>query len=103
MNAPPPVALRDIQAGDAAMSGAADAPPPLYEEAVPPEHQYVAGGATYVREDDEQGIISDGKTPLSEIPFEDVVLDHSPSEGSARSFGERHHGLGGDTTGHVNS
>ncbi|KAH6722240.1 hypothetical protein DL95DRAFT_96569 [Leptodontidium sp. 2 PMI_412] len=85
--APPP-------AGDA---------PPQYEEAVPPRHQHIAGGARYIREDEEEGVISDGKTPLSEIPFEDVVLDHSPSEGSSRSFSERHHGLGGDTTGHTNT
>ncbi|KAH7356783.1 hypothetical protein BKA65DRAFT_548172 [Rhexocercosporidium sp. MPI-PUGE-AT-0058] len=85
--APPPV-------GDA---------PPQYEEAVPPRHQHIAGGARHIREDEEEGVISDGKTPLSEIPFEDVVLDHSPSEGSSRSFSERHHGLGGDTRGHTNT
>lgn len=76
--------------------------PPLYEEVAPPQHITIAGGITHVREE-EEGIISDGKTPLSEIPFEDVVLDHSPSEGSARNFGDRHLRLGGDTTGHTNS
>lgn len=77
--------------------------PPLYEEVAPPQHITIAGGITHgVREEDE-GIISDGKTPLSEIPFEDVVLDHSPSEGSARNFDDRHLRLGGDTTGHTNS
>jgi hypothetical protein len=44
---------------------------------------------------------------LSEIPFEDVVLDRSVGSGSgspssAREFA-RHHELGGDTTGHTNS
>jgi hypothetical protein len=79
-----------------------EVPPPRYEESVPLQHQRIEGGITHVREE-EEGIISDGKTPLSEIPFEDVVLDYSPSEGSARGFGDRHHGLGGDTTGHTNS
>ncbi|KAF8853109.1 hypothetical protein BDZ45DRAFT_677922 [Acephala macrosclerotiorum] len=81
------------------MSGIA---PPLYAEVAPPQHTTIAGGITHMREE-EEGIISDGKTPLSEIPFEDVVLDHSPSEGSARNFGDRHLRLGGDTTGHTNS
>ncbi|KAE8448083.1 hypothetical protein EG329_009848 [Mollisiaceae sp. DMI_Dod_QoI] len=79
-----------------------EAPPPLYAEVTPPQHTTIAGGITHVREE-EEGIISDGKMPLSEIPFEDVVLDHSPSEGSARNFGDRHLRLGGDTTGHTNS
>jgi hypothetical protein len=44
---------------------------------------------------------------LSEIPFEDVVLDRpggsgSGSPSSAREFA-RHHELGGDTRGHTNS
>jgi len=79
--------------------------PPQYEEAVPPRHQHIAGGARHGVEEHEEeaGVISDGKTPLSEIAFEDVVLDHSPSEGSSRSFGERHHGIGGDTRGHTNT
>ncbi|KAL2073299.1 hypothetical protein VTL71DRAFT_10623 [Oculimacula yallundae] len=77
--------------------------PPTYEEVVPPQHQHIAGGARHIRNDEEEGVVADGKTPLSEIPFEDVVLDHSPSEGSSRSFGERHHGLGGDTRGHTNT
>lgn len=81
------------------MSGIA---PPLYAEVAPPQHTTISGGITHVREE-EEGIISDGKTPLSEIPFEDVILDHSPSEGSARNFGDRHLRLGGDTTGHTNS
>jgi len=86
-----------------------DPPPPQYEETVPPQHQTIAGGITHVREE-EEGVISDGKTPLSEIPFEDVVLDHTSSAGSgsgspssAREFASRHHGLGGDTRGHTNS
>jgi len=87
-----------------------DMPPPQYEEAVPHQHQRIAGGITHVREE-EEGVISDGKTPLSEIPFEDVVLDHPVSAGSgsgsgspssAREFAMRHHGSGGDTRGHTN-
>jgi hypothetical protein len=86
-----------------------DLPPPRYEEAVPPQHQTVEGGITHVR-DEEEGVISDGKTPLSEIPFEDVRLDQvesgsgSGSSSSANAaFGERHHAMGGDTRGHTNS
>jgi hypothetical protein len=88
-----------------------DLPPPQYAEAVPPQHQTIAGGITHVREE-EEGIISDGKTPLSEIPFEDVVLDHPVSAGSgsgsgspssAREFAMRHHAMGGDTRGHTSS
>jgi hypothetical protein len=80
-----------------------DAPPPQYQEAVPPRHQTIAGGITHVREE-EEGVISDGKTPLSEIPFEDVVLSSASSESSsARDFGQRHHGGGGNTYGHTNS
>jgi hypothetical protein len=88
-----------------------DLPPPQYAEVVPPQHQTIAGGITHVREE-EEGVISDGKTPLSEIPFEDVVLDQPVSAGSgsgsgspssAREFAMRHHGLGGDTRGHTNS
>jgi hypothetical protein len=84
--------------------------PPQYAEVVPPQHQRIAGGITNVREE-EEGIISDGKTPLSEIAFEDVVLertgsDASGSGSSSRSPGGefgRHHGMGGDTSGHTNS
>ncbi|PBP19022.1 hypothetical protein BUE80_DR010094 [Diplocarpon rosae] len=94
-----PVPLSNILNGDA---GAGNAPPPLYEEAVPPQHRRIAGGATQLSEE-EEGVIPDGKTPLSEFPFEDVVLDHSPSDGSSMSYRERHHGLGGDTRGHANS
>jgi hypothetical protein len=86
-----------------------DLPPPRYEEAVPPQHQTVEGGITHVR-DEEEGVISDGKTPLSEIPFEDVRLEEvesSSGSGSSSSanatFGERHHAMGGDTRGHTNS
>lgn len=103
-----PTPERRGRAGDRAMD--LDPPPPQYEETVPPQHQTIAGGITHVREE-EEGVISDGKTPLSEIPFEDVVLDHTSSEGSgsgsspslAREFASRHHGLGGDTRGHTNS
>lgn len=82
-----------------------DAPPPRYEEVIPPQHQRLAGGISHVRED-EEGMIADGKTPLSEIPFEDVVLDHtnSPAESSSsQTFSMRHHAGVGDTTGHTNS
>jgi hypothetical protein len=102
-----PAPERRGRADDRAMD--LDPPPPQYEETVPPQHQTIAGGITHVREE-EEGIISDGKTPLSEIPFEDVVLDHTPSGGSgsgspssAREFASRHHGFGGDTRGHTNS
>ncbi|EKD14445.1 uncharacterized protein L3040_005723 [Drepanopeziza brunnea f. sp. 'multigermtubi'] len=97
-----PAVLGSMQSVDIAVPRTGEAPPPVYEVAIPPQHRYVAGGATHITEE-EEGIISDGKMPLSEIPFEDVVLDHPPSEGSSRSFSERHYGLGGDTTGHTNS
>ena len=77
-------------------------PPPRYEEAVPPQHQRIAGGLESVR-DEEEGIISDGKTPLSEIPFEDVVLTHVGSEGSGSGIEESHRRFGGDTRGHTYS
>jgi hypothetical protein len=79
-----------------------DAPPPQYAEVVPPRHTRIAGGVTNVREE-EEGVISDGKTPLSEIPFEDVVLSSASSSNSARDFGRVHHGAGGNTFGHTNS
>jgi hypothetical protein len=92
----------------------ADPPPPQYAEAVPPQHQTIEGGITHVREEreEEEGIISDGKTPLSEIPFEDIALGHPVSAGSgsgsgspssAREFALRHHAQEGDTRGHTNS
>lgn len=95
----PPTANRDAEA------------PPSYEEVVPPQHQHLAGGmpirhgiARGPMSDDDDAVVSDGKTPLSEIPFEDVVLDHSSSESSSsRTFDHRHHAGGGDTTGHTNS
>jgi hypothetical protein len=91
-----------------------DPPPPQYAEAVPPQHQTIEGGITHVREEreEEEGIISDGKTPLSEIPFEDIPLGHPVSAGSgsgsgspssAREFALRHHAQGGDTRGHTSS
>ncbi|KAE9378178.1 hypothetical protein N431DRAFT_435344 [Stipitochalara longipes BDJ] len=106
---PMPAAERRGRPDERAIDG--DLPPPQYEETVPHQHQRIAGGITHVREE-EEGVISDGKTPLSEIPFEDVVLDHPVSAGSgsgsgspssAREFAMRHHGLGGDTRGHTNS
>ncbi|KAH7407617.1 hypothetical protein BKA64DRAFT_706026 [Cadophora sp. MPI-SDFR-AT-0126] len=101
INSQRPVPLNAMASGQAPPP-AGDAPP-QYEEAVPPQHQHIAGGARHMRQEEDDAVISDGKTPLSEIPFEDVVLDHSPSEGSSRSFSERHHGLGGDTRGHTNT
>jgi hypothetical protein len=93
--------------------GGGDAPP-IYAEVPPPEHQTVAGGirgeSEVQRLEDEAAVVSDGKTPLSEIPFEDVVLERHPSasesSGSAsasRMFHQTHHGIGGDTTGHTNT
>lgn len=80
-----------------------DAPPPQYQEVLPPRHQRIAGGVTHVREE-EEGIISDGKTPLSEIPFEDVVISSASSAGSSsRNFEQTHHAGGGNTYGHTNS
>lgn len=80
--------------------------PPSYEEAVPPQHQRLAGGirATAPTSEEDDAVVSDGKTPLSEIPFEDVVLDHVSSQSSgSRGFDQVHHGAGGDTRGHTNS
>ena len=84
----------------------------MYAEVAPPEHQTVAGGIRDANEvqrvEDESAVVSDGKTPLSEIPFEDVVLERHASESessgsSSRGFEQRHHGIGGDTTGHTNT
>lgn len=79
-----------------------DVPPPTYTETLPPRHQRIAGGITNVR-DEEEGVIADGKTPLSEIPFEDVVVSSSSSHSSARDFGRNHQYGGGNTLGHTNS
>lgn len=81
-----------------------DMPPPRYEEVVPAQHQTLAGGISHVRQEEDDGVVADGKTPLSEIPFEDVVLDHTTSESSSsQSFASHHHNTIGDTTGHTNS
>lgn len=83
-----------------------EAPPPRYEEVVPPQHQRLAGGmpVAHVRNEEDEGMIADGKTPLSEIPFEDVVLDRTPSgSSSSQSFSMARHAGSGDTTGHTNS
>jgi len=80
--------------------------PPSYEEVVPPQHRRLAGGIpnTNTTSEEDDAVVSDGKTPLSEIPFEDVVLDHVSSHGSgSRTFDQMHHGAGGDTRGHTNS
>jgi hypothetical protein len=105
-------AVRSERPGEGGVD--ADPPPPQYAEAVPPQHQTIEGGITHVREEreEEEGIISDGKTPLSEIPFEDIALGHPVSAGSgsgsgspssAREFALRHHAQEGDTRGHTNS
>lgn len=82
-----------------------EAPPPRYELVVPPQHQRLAGGVSHVRDEAEDGMVADGKTPLSEIPFEDIMLDHHSTAGSSssQSFPTRHHAGRGDTTGHTNS
>ena len=58
-------------------------------------------------EAEEDGVVADGKTPLSEIPFEDVVLDPPSSSSSTSSanqaFAAMHHDGMGDTRGHTNS
>ncbi|TVY80938.1 hypothetical protein LSUE1_G004597 [Lachnellula suecica] len=78
--------------------------PPSYEEAVPAQHQRLAGGLSNTTSEEDDAVISDGKTPLSEMPFEDVVLDHVSSQSSgSRTFDQMHHGAGGDTRGHTNS
>jgi hypothetical protein len=92
--------------GGAAGGPGGDAPP-SYEEIVPPQHVRLAGGVRREPEvEAEDGMVADGKTPLSEIPFEDVVLDHTmsaSSESSARGFAAQNHARWGDTTGHTNS
>jgi hypothetical protein len=86
--------------------------PPVYEEVAPPQHQTLARGLRSAEEvqraEVEEAIVSDGKTPLSEIPFEDVVLERYPSgsessSSASREFQQRHHGMGGDTRGHTNT
>lgn len=79
--------------------------PPAYEEVVRPQPQQhrITTDLPHTSEED-SGVVADGKTPLSEIPFEDVVLDHASSQSSSsRTFEQTHHGLGGDTRGHTNS
>jgi hypothetical protein len=55
----------------------------------------------------EDAVVADGKTPLSEIPFEDVMLEQSSSSSSTSSanqaFETVHHNGIGDTRGHTNS
>lgn len=53
-----------------------DAPPPRYDQMVPPQHQRLAGGMSPFGEE-EAGIVANGKTPLSEISFENVVFVHT--------------------------
>jgi hypothetical protein len=75
--------------------------PLRYEKVLLPQHDTVVGGITHNRE--EEAIVADGKTPLSEIPFEDVVLDHKPSGSSFRASKERYNGNGRDMEGYTNS
>jgi len=83
---------------------------------VPPQHQTLAGGIAPVRTSvppgEEFNVVADGKTPLSEIPFEDVDLgtaltqpssSSSASGSGSRTFEETHHTGIGDTRGHTNS
>jgi hypothetical protein len=73
--------------------------PPRYEEVVPAQHHRLAGGMP----DEEEGMVADGKMPLSEIPFEDVRLDGERAGGQAsRVVGQPQRGAG-DTMGHTNS
>lgn len=114
-----------LRGGAGRVRGGSDAPP-SYEEIVPATHQRIAGGMNHrgmptgnyttapLDEEDGEGMVADGKMPLSEIPFEDVVLDshttaggESSSSGSSfreggRDFESRHAEAGGDTTGHSN-
>jgi hypothetical protein len=78
--------------------------PPSYEEVVSPRNQAPPGGMLHSRPMEDDGMIADGKTPLSEIVFEDVVLDRPHTgESSSQTFEQRHHGAGGDTRGHTNT
>lgn len=74
-----------------------EAAPPIYEEALPPQHETVVGGITYDGEG--EGVVADGKTPLSEILLEDALLHHNPSESPSRASEERYHGGGEDLRG----
>ena len=82
--------------------------PPKYEEVVPIQHQKLAGGMAHEGAG-EDGIVADGKTPLSEMTFEDVVVgDHTMSQGesstsASRRFMAVHHNGMGDMSGHTNS
>jgi hypothetical protein len=84
-----------------------DAPPPTYEEVVPPHLRVATGPQMPHEREAEDGMIADGKTPLSEIPFEDVVLEPASSSSSSSSanqaFAAMHHNGMGDTRGHTNS
>ncbi|EPE27797.1 hypothetical protein GLAREA_04588 [Glarea lozoyensis ATCC 20868] len=87
-----------------AMSPPPDPSPPSYDEVVSPRNRAPPGGMFLSRPVDEDGMIPDGKTPLSEIVFEDVVLDRPHTGGSSsQTFEQRHHGAGGNTQGHTNT
>lgn len=96
------MALNRIQSRDTAQHGhreGADGAPPRYEEVV---HAGIAPVVLRTN-DEEDSVVADGKTPLSEIPFEEVSNVGSQSSGSAsRSFAEVHHDGLGDTRGHTN-
>ncbi|KAH8594204.1 hypothetical protein B0O99DRAFT_595541 [Bisporella sp. PMI_857] len=77
--------------------GNGETSPPRYEEALLPRHNMVVGGVVHDRE--EEGIVADGKTPLSEILFEDVIVDHKPSECSSGISEKSYNGNGRDTGG----
>jgi hypothetical protein len=82
--------------------------PPSYEEVVPPHLSLATGPPRVVlAPGPEDGVVADGKTPLSEIPFEDVMLEPSSSSSSSGSanqaFEAVHHNGIGDTRGHTNS
>lgn len=85
----------------------ADAPP-SYEEVAPPHLSLATGPPRMVlAAGPEDAVVADGKTPLSEIPFEDVMLEQSSSSSSTSSanqaFETVHHNGMGDTRGHTNS
>ena len=87
--------------GAAAMMGA-EAAPPKYEEVAPPQHQSIAGRISVdSREQEESGMVADGKTPLSEIPFEDVMLNYVHSGSSCQPISMGHQQVG-DRTAHIN-
>jgi hypothetical protein len=86
---------------------ARDEPPPTYKEEMPPLLRLRGELWTPYEVGLEHGMLADGKIPLSEIPFEDVMLEQASSCSSTRSanqaFAAIHHNGTGDTRGHTNS